>query len=389
MQYLWTNLETILGTYDGSLPLHHFLKDHFRKNKKLGSRDRRGLSDAAYAWYRAGKCLSSEHADAKTLQLAALYLCGLEPKAFQQFLVEKWGTNSNDLATRIATLKACGIEVDFEKILPEFIEFSEGMKREEWLQSMLQQPRLFLRIRNRFEPIKQLLLKEQISHEWLSEHCLALANGTDVGTHFSAESFVVQDASSQKTGAFFKIEKCATVWDCCAGAGGKSLMLRDRFSHSKILATDIRKGILQNLKERFETYKIASPETLAFDVTDSAALQAQLGSRKFDVIICDVPCSGSGTWARTPESCYFFEPHSLEILHQKQVQILENAVDYLKPNGRIYYITCSVFETENEKVISEIASKKNLEIEVANLINGISMKADSLFIASLKKATRA
>lgn len=389
MQYLWTNLEIIFRSYDGSLPLHHFLKSHFRNNKKLGSRDRRGLSDAVYAWYRVGKSMASNTEEPRILWLAALYLCGLAPRAFEQFLSEKWKSNTTDLVERAALLTASGIEVDLEKMLPPEIVFSQGINRLEWLQSMTQQPKLFLRIRNRFEPIKQLLLKENIPHEWLSVHCLALANGTDVAPKFSAESYVVQDASSQKTGDFYKLGKDATVWDCCAGAGGKSLMLRDRFPDSKLLATDIRKSILENLKERFENYKLAAPETLVLDVSDAAELQARLGSRKFDVIVCDVPCSGSGTWARTPESLHFFKPDSLESFHRKQVQILQNTVNYLNPEGRIFYITCSVFAEENEHVIAEVAGKINLDIELSQLINGIPIKADSLFIASLSKATHA
>lgn len=385
MQYLWINLENILDTYDGSLPLHHFLKSHFKKNKKLGSRDRRGLSDATYAWYRVGHCLETELGDKRTLRLAALHLCSLQPKAFEQYLVEKWGNELADLEARMEQLKASGIEVEFEKIIPMSIELSGGINRKEWLASMTQQPRLFLRIRNRFESIKQHLLKESIPHEWLSDYCLALPNGTDVGTRFSAESFVVQDASSQKTADYFKVENGASVWDCCAGAGGKSLMLKDRFPQTRILSTDLRKSILQNLKERFEMYKMPPPETLVLDASDAAALQAQLGLRKFDSIICDVPCSGSGTWARTPEACYFFEPNSLDIFQEKQKAILENVVDFLNPGGLIYYITCSVFERENEQVVEAIAQKKNLEIASSNLINGIPLMADSLFISTLKK----
>src|SRR5690349_21302878 len=90
MQYLWQHLENILSAYDGKLPLHHFLKGYFKANPKLGSRDRRGLSDAVYSWYRVGKGLDEDGHRMQLKRLAAMQLCGLRPKAFASFFPEEW-----------------------------------------------------------------------------------------------------------------------------------------------------------------------------------------------------------------------------------------------------------------------------------------------------------
>jgi 16S rRNA (cytosine967-C5)-methyltransferase len=110
-----------------------------------------------------------------------------------------------------------------------------------------------------------------------------------------------------------------------------------------------------------------------------------MGDRRFDGIICDVPCTGSGTWARTPESCYFFKTDSIAEYAQRQAAILRNAGTYLKENGKIIYITCSVFRAENEEVIESIAAEGALQIKSAELINGLSIGADALFAAELRR----
>jgi 16S rRNA (cytosine967-C5)-methyltransferase len=99
-----------------------------------------------------------------------------------------------------------------------------------------------------------------------------------------------------------------------------------------------------------------------------------------------VPCTGSGTWARTPESCYFFHAASVADYARRQEAILRNACAYLKEDGRIIYITCSVFRAENEDVIEAVAAQGHMKIISAGLINGLPSGADALFAAELVRA---
>jgi len=383
MQYLLHHLDAILDSYDGTMPLHHYLKQYFKAHKRLGSRDRRGLSDAIYAWYRVGKSIQAICSDGPSLRLAALFLCGLHPKAFQGILADTWGDIPKNLPERIAALHRTGLHVDLEKLLPKSISFSQGIYRQDWLQSLLRQPKLFLRIRGTSAEFQNTLTRATIPQEWLSSNCVAVPNGTDVGALFKESSYVIQDASSQETGRFFQHDGDEVVWDCCAGAGGKSLLFQENFPKANLLATDIRKSILENLKKRFALYSLKTPKTLVLDAANTSTLAQHLGTQKFDTILCDVPCSGSGTWARTPESCYFFKEESLKNFQARQQQILANVFDFLKPGGRIYYITCSVFAAENEEVLQAVALKKQFQIQSVQLINGIGQQADSLFIAVL------
>lgn len=376
MQYLWQHLEHILQVYDGKLPLHHFLKGYFKSHPKLGSRDRRGLSDAVYAWYRAGKALENDSHDLPTKRLMAMQLCGLKPKAFDKFFPEAWTTGG--------TKGTEGFSVDLDNIFPFELPFSEGMTKEAYQESMLRQPRMFLRIRNNQETIREVLIRQAIAHEWLSDTCLALPNSTNIKGLFPEHSYVVQDASSQATGQYLHGKAGEQWWDTCAGAGGKSLMLADATNDIQLLSTDIRQSILQNLGERFRRYQLALPERKVLDAANYEQLALQLGQRRFEGIICDVPCSGSGTWARTPEGCYFFHPDTLQHYTSRQAAILSNATRYLSPGGRIVYITCSVFRAENEDIVHPIAKERGLRIEISRLINGIPIGADSLYVAVLQ-----
>lgn len=385
MQYLWAHLETLRQQYKGAVPLHHALKDYFRQNPRLGSRDRRGLSDALYSWYRASKALDENSANDRTLHLAAMYLCGLRPKAFHSFFPEQWNDCPDTVSERAENLKQWGINVDPDQIFPDAAELSNGIEAVDWKAGMLSQPLLFLRMRIPQTNAERKLANSELNYEWLGESCLALPNGSSVETIFSPRDYVVQDASSQATGDFFKAKKGQHWWDCCSGAGGKSLMLTDSQKGLNLLATDVRATILENLKARFRQYQLEMPVTDVVDSSNAAAVAALLRDRRFDGIICDVPCTGSGTWARTPEQAWFFDRNSLNSYSQRQKRILENVASFLKPNGRILYITCSVFRAENEEVVEEIASKTGLKILQMQLINGMHQRADSLFIAELEK----
>jgi 16S rRNA (cytosine967-C5)-methyltransferase len=73
----------------------------------------------------------------------------------------------------------------------------------------------------------------------------------------------------------------------------------------------------------------------------------------FDRILCDVPCSGTGTLARNPEIKWRLQPDALAGLHQRQLAILRSALKHLAPGGRLIYATCSLEREENEDVVGE------------------------------------
>ncbi len=386
MRYLWHHISTILDTYRNEAPLHHFLKNYYRNQPKLGSRDRRALSDAVYAWYRCSKAFALQEKTQEELILAALFLCGLRPKAFVSQFPEAWNDGwEKDVAGRIALLSAHDYEVHVDALFPYEVTFSTGITKEQWLYSLMALPRLFLRIRKNADKIGRVLQKAAMPTEWITPTCLALPNGSAIDQLILPDAYVVQDASSQATGTFFKPSANEQWWDCCSGAGGKSLLLKDLQPAVKLLSTDIRESILHNLHQRFLQYDYPKPSTSVLDTADSEAVAKRMGTRLFDGIICDVPCTGSGTWARTPENCFFFDTASLPDYAVRGEAILRNALRYLRPGGKLVYITCSVFRSENEDVVEKVVAESGWSIAHMQLINGIDQQADCLFVAVIAK----
>ncbi len=369
MRYIWQHIETIINTYNGSMPLTHFLKNYLKQHPKLGSRDRRILSEMAYCWFRVSKG-SSMSLDFEEKMRACLKVCGASAKNIEQFYPVG---SSDDHVFHIG------------QIFDHPYELSEGITREEWLDSMLQQPKLFIRVRKDKQKIIDLLNEHDIAHEFITDTCISLPNGAAIDKILPEESYVVQDRSSQATGDHFKPKKGESWYDSCSGAGGKSLLLKDLESAIKLTVSDIRDTILHNLHKRFKLYKHNPPASHVVDVSDKRSLANTIARQRFDNIICDVPCSGSGTWARTPEQLYYFDKAVMDTLPALQKAIAVNASAYLNPGGKLFYITCSVFKAENEEVVNGILAETGMQIDEQVLVNGIKKHADSMFITVLSR----
>ena len=181
--------------------------------------------------------------------------------------------------------------------------------------------------------------------------------------------FEVQDEGSQLV-----CEKIAplpgeTVWDVCAGGGGKTLSLAAIMQgKGRVIATDIRPKKLEELKKRAR--RAGATNVFAADMNRLDELKEM--KKKVDKIVVDAPCSGTGTLRRNPDAKWKLEPSRFLKFHEEQVSIIENALPYLKPGGRLFYITCSVEPEENEKVFEEILKKHS---ELSQLSMGGSGKA--------------
>lgn len=375
MQYLWTHIRTLSDSYNGAVPFSHFIRNYTRQHPKLGSRDRKMLTTIMYSWFRcsSGIVVPSQVANAFEVRvLACLRSCGVSGSAYDKLFAP-----FNIPEADVPSLQP-------EQLFTEPIPLSEGISKDEWLLSMTRQPRLFIRVIGNKDRICKILDENNISFEEVAPSCLALPNGSAIDKILPETDYAVQDASSQYTGSFFSPVAGRQWYDCCCGAGGKSLLLMAQEPDVRLTVTDKRASIINNLRERFSRYGYRRPEALVADAADTASLSNTLGARQFDDIICDVPCSGSGTWARTPEQLHFFNSEVQQKFPPLQRAISVNVSKYLRPGGRLIYITCSVFRQENEEVVEHIVANTGLKVQHMQLINGVSLLADSMFIAVLQ-----
>ena len=200
---------------------------------------------------------------------------------------------------------------------------------------------------------------------------------------------MVQDYNSQKTldlvkPFFHDGTGEISVWDCCAGSGGKSILAFDLLKNISLTVSDTRKNILENLKARFSNAGIINYKCVLTDLQNPVS-SPEIKAQQFDLIIGDVPCSGSGTWARTPEQLHFFREKDIEKYALLQKKIIEIALPHLKKNGHFLYITCSVFKKENEENVDFIRSSLNLNLIQMEYLKGYKIQADTMFVALFQK----
>lgn len=172
----------------------------------------------------------------------------------------------------------------------------------------------------------------------------------------------MQDEASQAVAHLLAVEDGKTVLDLCAAPGGKTILLALAAGvQGRVIATDIHAHRVRAMAERFETAGIRNIEALTLDGTQPLPFE-----RRFDRIMVDVPCSGTGTLARHPEIRWQFREDDLADLHTRQVLLLKNALANLAPNGRLIYSTCSLEPEENELVVNEVLGRLHAEFKVVN-----------------------
>lgn len=372
-----TAAENIITQNKGSEPLAVQLKKYFSANKKHGSKDRRQISSLCYAYYRAAHAL--KEGDIKTKITRAYFLVQQTSDALLQELdPELNATAEKSLGDKMAML---GIHI--EDIFPFYEMLGGDFCNEGFYQSLLLQPKLFLRTRpGRKNTVKQKLAEAAVEILMDSGDCLAIKNSTKLEDLLELNrDAVVQDFSSQQVLDFLKgyiFEQAPSAWDACAASGGKSILVHDILDgRVKITVSDIRPTMLHNLGERLKQAGVNIYRKFSADLTKPVM---ELTDEKFDIILCDVPCTGSGTWARTPEQLYYFDAATIDVFAIRQQQIVKHCLPFLKPGGLFFYITCSVFKKENEEVGEWIGKQVGLKLLNQKYIAGYGEAADNMFV---------
>jgi 16S rRNA (cytosine967-C5)-methyltransferase len=372
--------QQVINQYNGAEPLANYLKKFFAANKKIGGRDRKHISQLCYCWYRAARLLAPPVTTENLI--TALFICSQQTSEIVAALAPPLNeTIEQPIADKLQQL---GITLPLATIFPYENELSADVNLSAIAAACLQQPDLFIRIRpGHNKPVIEKLKKAGIAFKELEANCVALPATTKLETIIAInKEAVVQDYSSQQTGSLLQLIKAGNnalkVWDCCAASGGKSIMAVDIFKQLQLTVSDIRQSILMNLQKRFETAGIKNYHALISDLSKPGSTIPQ---KQQQLIICDAPCSGSGTWSRTPEQLFYFKPSRISEYSQLQKSIALNAVTALAPCGYFLYITCSVFKQENEMVVAHLLQNTHLQLIKQQLFTGYHIKADTLFAA--------
>lgn len=179
------------------------------------------------------------------------------------------------------------------------------------------------------------------------QNCIAYQNG----------EIEVQDEASQLGAILCDVRSNLRIIDYCCGGGGKSLLLGAILNNSGVVeAHDKNPQRMKDLPNRAQRLGIKNIKVI----------EKMAAADKFDRFIVDAPCSGSGTWRRSPDAKYRLTPKQLKAIELAQAEILEIAAAHLSVAGRIIYMTCSVLPEENEQRILTFL-ERHPEFETVNM----------------------
>jgi len=374
----------IIENYNGSQPFHLFIKDFFRQYKKYGSKDRKQISHLCYCYYRLG-----EYARNKPVQQCiceALFLCSGTPNELLEAINPAW--NNQVLLTIEEKCALLQIPPGSLNIFPSTGQLSNDIDIAAFNISHLVQPDTFIRIRpGQLQTVTDKLTQAKVYFKVLNPQCIQLPAATklDELLHLNKEA-VIQDYSSQQTGLLMELVAAAgavhNVWDCCAASGGKSILAKDTLGNFHLTVSDIRPAILANLAKRFREANITNYNSLQADLTKPFTKNLPQNA---DLIIADAPCTGSGTWGRTPERLTWFDEKEIDSYSRLQQKIVSAVLPSLKQGGYFLYITCSVFKKENEDLAAFIMQNPGMQLIQKEILKGYPLKADTMFAALFKR----
>ncbi len=207
--------------------------------------------------------------------------------------------------------------------------------------------------------------------------------------------FAIQDEASMLVVYALEPGEGMRVIDICAAPGGKTTHVAQMMrNHGRVLALDINKSRLENVKTLARRLGIEIIETKVMD----SRLAPDIVREKFDRVLVDVPCSGLGTLARKPDVRWRKKAEDIERLSALQLELLFSASELLRDNGVLVYSACTISRRESKDVISRFLNfSRGFELEEIELPGGLKLErgqiqifpdvhgCDGMYIARLRK----
>ena len=333
--------EVIVSAAENGPPADAIVTRYFKTRRYAGSKDRRAVRELVFRAIRrsADRPVSGRAAiiglaeDAP--ELRALFG---EPRAPEPIGPDERGPEA--------------------RRIPQWLhgELSPLVDEGEW-PALLERAPLDLRV-NVTRTSREAMLDEMGGEPTrLSPWCLRLPPDSRVNDHpaFIGGAVEVQDEGSQLIALACAPSNGQRILDLCAGAGGKALALAAAAPDAEILATDSNRARLLQLAPRAERAGASIATRLLNPPNEIDELSDWAG--KADVVLVDVPCSGSGTWRRNPEGRWRLTPDRLDRLVGQQARLLDIAAEFVRPGGALVYAVCSLLSREGAGQITDFLSR--------------------------------
>lgn len=221
------------------------------------------------------------------------------------------------------------------------------------------------------DDFKKLLIKNEIKYQNSNlDFCLYVDYEKLLNYKSFSKYYVVQGLPSIITALNAVNDRSFNILDVCSAPGGKSVLMASLNKNQKVTACDLHMHRLELVKQYAKKYNI---KNLTFMQNDATKLNQEFVN-KFDSVLLDVPCSGSGVIVKKPDILINRKQENLNELVSIQKQILEISANYVKVGGIITYSTCSILPCENENILQEfLKSHTNFSVVPVNSY-GINVK---------------
>lgn len=371
----------ILGAWRAGQPAEQALTHWARGARYAGSKDRAAVRDHVYdVLRRTGSCAAAGGGtDGRALVLGLLRLQQDDPDAV--FTGAGHAPAALTEAERAAPVTDPDPRLDLPEWTHPLLRACAPDAFEALLEAFAHRAPLWLRVnlrRGGRDGAMAALAAEGIAtrvHPQVDTALEVIAGARKLRHAAAYDSGLVEPQDLSVQWAIARVDWPATgrILDYCAGGGGKALAIADR-SAAQVFAHDANPRRMADLE----------PRAARAGVDIATLSTAALPGDPFDLVLTDVPCSGSGTWRRDPDAKWRLTSGDLDDLVAVQAGILDQAAGLVRPGGRLVYMTCSLFAVENEaQVEAFLARQPHWQLEAQSLDTPLTA-SDGFFSAVLR-----
>ncbi len=375
-------IEILAGFLEAPAPLEGELRKWFRRHRFAGSTDRREIREQVYRVVRRLAELRFLVGSDDSRMLMAVYLerfervCPLE--VLETFAAKPYGPGhlSDDELKRLQCIREnepalpLAARAGFPSWLEPHLRDTFGDETEEEMAEFLYRAPVGIRVNtmkaNRREAIEQLRSQQidvtgsEISPVGLRARHSASLETTEL---FHNGKIEIQDEGSQIAALLVAAKPGHICVDYCAGAGGKALALAASMKdQGQLFCFDVSRERIQPLEERKKRAEIESVQYFTLGTASAERALARLDGAA-DRVLVDTPCSGTGTWRRSPDAMWLLTESKLKRYTELQGEVLRKAAPLTRVGGRLIYVTCSILSEENdEQVMRFLKSDQGFQV---------------------------
>ncbi|WP_298304748.1 RsmB/NOP family class I SAM-dependent RNA methyltransferase [uncultured Erythrobacter sp.] len=336
--------QIIEGARNKGAPADRLISAYFKTRRYAGSKDRRAVRDLVY---QAIRLCGEVPYDGRSAMLAVATQDEALVALFDGSAHGPAKIGGGEMAAFIGTA-------------PEWLDkklAAAGIYGKE-AEALLGRAALDIRV-NALKANRESIELPENGEPLSAPNALRFPSGTQVEqwSQYREGQIEIQDHASQWVCESFEAQPGETIIDLCAGAGGKALALAAKLGNAaSLVACDTDKRRLGNLAPRAARAGAQIDHTVLLDPgREREALAPWLGNS--DRVLVDAPCSGSGTWRRSPEGRWRLDPAELKRLTKLQDHVLDIGAELIKPGGTLTFVTCSVLDDEGANRIDAFLAR--------------------------------